>query len=91
MSDGAIYCLNSCQSRFSGVYLVFEVFQDTWRSNGEILVHTGMLPCHSDLVLISFWMLTMPWICYPISFYGRVSRFVAFQTKVAHLCLCLFA
>ena len=24
--------LNSCQSRFSGVYLVFKVFQDTWHS-----------------------------------------------------------
>ena len=40
-----MYYLNSCRSRFSGVYLVFEVFQDTWRSNKEILVHTGMLPC----------------------------------------------
>ena len=40
----------------------------------------------SDLVLISFWMLTMLWIFYPISFYRRVSRFVVFQTKVAHSC-----
>ena len=39
----------------------------------------------SDLVLISFWMLTEPWIFYPISFYRRVSHFVVFQRKVAHL------
>ena len=59
-----------------------------------------MLPClvpswpqlmqfasRSDLVLISFWMLTIPWIFHPISsFYRRMSRFEAFQTKVAHLC-----
>ena len=37
----------------------------------------------SDLVLISFWMLTNPWIFHPISFYRRVSRFIAFWTKVA--------
>ena len=45
----------------------------------------------SDLVLISFWMLPMPWIFYPISFYRRrvrrASRFKVFQTKVAHLCV----
>ena len=70
-----MYCQYSCQSRFSGVYLVFEVFQDTSHSNKEILVYTGMLPpvlclnglklykfvSRSDLVLISFWMLTIPW------------------------------
>ena len=30
-----MYYLNSCQSHFSGVYLVFVVFQDTWHSNKE--------------------------------------------------------
>ena len=40
----------------------------------------------SNLVLISFWMLTMPWILCPTSFYRRVSRFVVFQTLVAHSC-----
>ena len=43
----------------------------------------------SDLILISFWMPTTPWISYPISFYRRAPRFVVFQTKVAHLCFCL--
>ena len=38
---------------------VFKVFQDTWHSNQEILVHTGILPClvkwpHWYLVPISF-------------------------------------
>ena len=31
----------------------------------------------------------MSWIFYPISFYRRASRFVVFQTKMAHLCFCL--
>ena len=44
---------------------------------------------NSYLVPISFWMLTRPWIFYPISFCRRVSRFVVLQTKVAHLCFCL--
>ena len=64
----------------------------------EILVHTGMLPCLAlswpqimqiRIVLISFWMLTMPWIFCPISFCRLVSRFALFQTKMAHLCFCL--
>ena len=65
----------------------------------EILVHTGMLPCpvpswshvlqicisfrsRSDLVLDADHALDF----YPPSFYKRVSRFVVFQTNVAHLC-----
>ena len=40
-----IIYLNSCQSRFSGVYLVFDVFQDTWPSNKENPSVTGVLPC----------------------------------------------
>ena len=32
------YDLNSCQSRFSGMYLSFEAFPDTWRSNKDILL-----------------------------------------------------
>ena len=35
MSGDKIYYQNSCQSCFSGVYLVFEVFQDTLQSNKE--------------------------------------------------------
>ena len=52
--------LNSCRSRFSGVHLVFEVFQDGWCSNKENLVYSGMLPflvpswSHIVQVLISF-------------------------------------
>ena len=56
-----------CVSRF----MCFETFGPPIR---KILVYTGMLPClalhglklcksvsRSDLILISFWMLTMPW------------------------------
>ena len=35
------------------------------------------------------WMLTIPWIVYPISFCKRASRLVAFQTKVARSGFCL--
>ena len=68
----------------------------------QILVQTGMLPrlvpsrpqimqilisfqSRRDLVLDADHALDF---C-PISFYRRASRFVAFQTKVAHLCFCL--
>ena len=37
--------LNSCRSRFSTVYLVFEMFQDTGTPIRKILVYPGMLPC----------------------------------------------
>ena len=67
-----IYYQNSCQSHFSGVYVVFEVFQDTWHSNqgksrclldshpvlSLTMASNYATPC---LVLISFWMLTIPW------------------------------
>ena len=49
----------------------------------------GLKYANSCLVPVSFWMLTMPWIFNPISFNRRVSRCVASQTKVAHLCFCL--
>ena len=75
------------------------MFQDTWRSNKEnpSADWNAALSCpfmasnyaNSHLVPISFWMLTMPWIFNPISFYRRVSRFVVFPTKVAHSCFCL--
>ena len=54
-------------------------------------MHTFMASNYANLylVLISFWMLTMSGIFYPISFYRRVVRFVAFQTKVVHHCFCL--
>ena len=35
---------------FPGVHLVFEVFQDIWHRNKEILVYIGMLPC-----LVPWW------------------------------------
>ena len=42
----------------------------------------------SDVVLISFWMLTIPGIFWkPISFYRHVSRFVVFQASGALLFL----
>ena len=60
-----IYYQNSCQSRFLGVYLVFEVFWDIWRSNKEnpVASWNATLSCPSMasiyanlyLVLISFW------------------------------------
>ena len=50
----------------------------------------------SYLVPISFWSRSGCWPCLgiiilsdPISFYRRVSRFVVFQAKMAHLCFCL--
>ena len=68
----------------------------------KILVHTGMLPClvpsclklckfvsRSDLVLISFWMLSNPWFFFSYLVCRRTSRFAVPQTKVAHLCFCL--
>ena len=97
-----IYYLNSCQSSVSSIYLVFEVFPDTWRSNKDILVHLGMLPC-----LLPWWPRNMQ---ISISFQSRSDlvldadhaldflsnlvlqvciSFVAFQIKVAHLCFCL--
>ena len=45
--------LNSCQSRFSGVYLVFKVFQDILYSNKENPVN-GLQLCKFVLILISF-------------------------------------
>ena len=78
----------------------FGVFQDAWRSNKESpsVYWNATLSCPfmaSDyanlyLVPILFWMLTMPWIIYPIWSCRRASRFIAFQTKVVHL-FALFA
>ena len=74
--------------RVSRCFGVFGTFGPPIR---KILVYTGMLPCPtlsypflassyatSYLVLISFWVLTMPWILYPISLFRRVSRFSVF-------------
>ena len=86
--------LNSCRSRFSGVFLVFEVFQTIsgaptrnpsvyWGATQScplMALKLCKFVSRSDLVLISFWMLTIPWIFDPISFYGA-SRFIVFQTK----------
>ena len=98
-----IYYPTSCRSCFSSVHLVFEEFQDAWRSNKEnpSAYWNATLSCpfvasnhaNSYLVPISFWSRSGCWPClefvYPISFYRRASRFVVFQTKVAHLCFCL--
>ena len=62
MSGGGILLPKFMPISFSGVCLVFEVFQDTWRSNKE------NPSCRSRSVLISFWMLTIPWIFYPIRY-----------------------
>ena len=102
MSGGGNCYPNSCRSRFSGVHLVFEVFQMPVAPTRKMLVYTGMLPClvpswpqimqirisfrsRSNLALDADNALDFS----PISFYRRVSRFVAFQTKVEHLCFCL--
>ena len=62
---------SSCQSRFSGVHLVLQVFHDIWYSNKESpgACWNATLSCPSMasnyanlyLALISFWMLTVPW------------------------------
>ena len=96
------YYWNSCRSRFSGVYLVFEVFQDTWHSNKENpgVYWNATLSCpvmasnyaKLYLVPISIWSHSGCWPCLgflSISFCRRASRFVAFQTKVTPLCFCL--
>ena len=77
------------------MYLVFEFFQDTWHSSNENPSASwhATLSCplmasnyaNAYLVPISFWMPSTTWTFQePISFYRRVSRFEAFQTKVAH-------
>ena len=68
------------------MYLVFDVFQDAWCPNKDkpSIFWNATLSCpfmasndaNSYVVPISFWMLTMPWIFYPISFFRRVSRFI---------------
>ena len=59
----------------SGMCLVLEVFQDTWRSNKEnpsvywgatlssplMALKLCKFVARSDLVPVSFWMLTIPW------------------------------
>ena len=77
-----IICLNSCQSRFSGVHLVLQVFRDIWPSNKEnpsVYWH-ATLSCpfmasnyaNSYLVPISFWSRSGCWPC--LGFFIR-SRF----------------
>ena len=83
-----IYYQNSCRYGFSGMYLVFEVFQGIWHSNKKnpCLYWHATLSCpfmcsnlctlvsRSDLVL----ELTIPWtfgLVVPISFCWRASRF----------------
>ena len=92
ISGGANYLPRFLPISFSGVYLVLWVFRDIWPSkkeNPSVYWH-ATLSCpfmasnyanfvsRSDLVLISLWMLTMPWIFYPISLFRRASRFIAF-------------
>ena len=69
MAGAQIIYLNSCQSRFSGVYLVFEVFRNIWPNNMEnpgVYWHATlscplMASSYATLYLvpISFWMLIM--------------------------------
>ena len=92
--------LNSCQSCFSGVYLVFEVFQDTWRSNKQnpsVYWNAACLvPSWPQImqIRISFRSrsdLVLAWLSFSnsISFCRRISHFPVFQRKLAHLCFCL--
>ena len=80
----------------------FEVFQDAWRSKKEnpnaCWNATLSSPSWAQImrIRISFWSRSdlvldadhdLDFLAYLV--YRRVSRFVAFQRKVAHLCLCL--
>ena len=57
---------------FWGVHFVLRCYRASGTPRRKILEHSGMLPCLDPLmatnyvnwylVLISFWMLTMPWI-----------------------------
>ena len=99
-----MHCQNSCQSRFAGVYLIFEVFQGIWarhshKDNPSVswnaplscpFMPSNYANCH--LVPISF----LSWPCLGlfglvVSFlvYRRASWIVEFQNKVTHFCLCL--
>ena len=49
-----------------------------------------MAPSYTNFVSRSDLVLE-PWIFYPISLCKRISRFIAFQTKVAYFCFALFA
>ena len=97
-----VYCPNPCRSRFSGVCLVYEVFQGIWHSNKEnpsaswnAALSCPLMPSklcklvsRSDLVL----ELTIPWTFWlVVSYlvYKRASRFIEFETQVAHFCNCL--
>ena len=74
-------------------------FRTSGTAMRKILGRPGVLPClvpwwpkivqirisFRSRSNVSFWMLTTPWIFYPISFCSRAFRFVVFQTKVAHL------
>ena len=94
--------LNSCQSRFSGVYLVVEVFQDTWRSNEEnpSAYWRETLSCplmaSNYKICISFRSRSglVPDTDHPLDFLSYLVlqaciSFVVFQTKEAPLCCCL--
>ena len=89
---------------FQACISFFKYFRTSGTPTMKIIGHVGMLPClvpswlklckfvaRSDLVLISFWMLTIPGIFYPISFYRRASRFVVFETKWRTSVFALFA
>ena len=97
-----MHTLDSCQSRFSGMYLVFEVFWDAWRSNKEnpSVYWNATLSCrltasnyaNSYLVPISFWSRSRCWPCLGLIIHLALQAcisFCTFQAKVAHLCFCL--
>ena len=90
-------------SRFSGTYLVFQIFQDTWRSNKENpSVHWGANL--SSPLLDSNYAIRISFrsrsdlvldadhsLDFPILFHRSASRFVAFQTKWRTPVFALFA
>ena len=69
---------NSCRSRFSGVYLVLEVFQDACRSNKENPSAHWNNYANSYLVPISFWSGSG---CWP--FLGFIGTYLILQACIS--------
>ena len=89
--------LNSCRSCFSGVHLIFEVFQDAGCSNKEepSAFWNATMSCpfrasdYANSYLVPDLVLdadhALDFLSYLV-LQACISRFVVFQTKVAHLC-----